>query len=255
MHPAIPHLVDVQAIDQQIAALKADLESLPKHIQEADAKLAGARADVAAAKEAHTNNAKERKKLELDVGQWKERARKYRDQTAAVKTNEAYKALLHEIANAEAEAAKAEDAELAIMMAADDVDRRVKAAEARLREAETVIASERNQMKARGIEQKKDLEAALATREQAIAPVPEDLRVLYDRIAKRHHGTALARVRDDQCKGCGLRVLPHVIQALQLENNEEVYRCESCGLILYTLEPILANPTSQSGSAAAPATP
>lgn len=77
--------------------------------------------------------------------------------------------------------------------------------------------------------------------------------MLYDRIAKRHHGTALARVRDDQCKGCGLRVLPHVIQALQLDTNEEVYRCESCGLILYTLEPILANPTSETGNAAAPA--
>ena len=253
MHAAIPHLIDVQAIDQQIAALKADLESLPKRIQEADAKLAGARAEVAAAKEAHLNNAKERKKLELDVAQWKERARKYREQTAAVKTNEAYKALLHEIANAEGEAAKAEDAELAIMMTADDLDRRVKSAEARLREAETLIAAERDQIKARGVEEKKQLQAALATREQAIAPVPEDMRALYDRIAKRHHGTALARVRDDQCKGCGLRVLPHVIQALQLDTNEEVYRCESCGLILYTLEPILANPTSESGNAAAPA--
>src|SRR5882724_3796634 len=145
MHAAIPHLIDVQAIDQHIAALKAGLESLPKRVQEADAKLTGARADVAAAKEAHTNNAKERKKLELDVGQWKDRARKYRDQTAAVKTNEAYKALQHEIANAEAEITKAEDAELAIMMAADELDRRVKSAEARLREAETVIAAERNQ--------------------------------------------------------------------------------------------------------------
>jgi len=253
MHAAIPHLIDVQAIDQQIAALKADLESLPKRIQEADAKLAGARAEVAAAKEAHLNNAKERKKLELDVAQWKERARKYREQTAAVKTNEAYKALLHEIANAEGEAAKAEDAELAIMMTADDLDRRMKSAEARLREAETLIAAERDQIKARGVDEKKQLEAALAKRQQAIAPVPEDMRVLYDRIAKRHHGTALARVRDDQCKGCGLRVLPHVIQALQLDTNEEVYRCESCGLILYTLEPILANPTSESGNAAAPA--
>jgi predicted nucleic acid-binding Zn-ribbon protein len=253
MHAAIPHLIDVQAIDQQIAALRADLESLPKRIQEADAKLAGARAEVAAAKEAHTNNAKERKKLELDVGQWKERARKYREQTAAVKTNEAYKALLHEIANAEAEAAKAEESELEIMMVGDDLDRRVKSAEARLREAETVIAAERNQIKAKGIEEKKQLDAALVKREQAMAPVSEDMRVLYDRIAKRHHGTALARVRDDQCKGCGLRVLPHVIQALQLDTNEEVYRCESCGLILYTLEPILANPTPESGNAAAPA--
>jgi predicted nucleic acid-binding Zn-ribbon protein len=251
MHPAIPHLVDVQAIDQQIAALKGELESLPKRIREADAKLAGARTAVAAAKEAHTTNAKERKKLELDAGQWKERARKYREQTAAVKTNEAYKALLHEIANAEAEAAKAEEAQLEIMMSGDEMDRRVKSAEARLREAETAIAAERKQMETQGFEQKKQLDGALVKREQAIAPVPEDLRVLYDRIAKRHNGIALARVRDDQCKGCGLRVLPHVIQALQIDDNEEVYRCESCGLILYTLEPIPAKPSPDSATPAA----
>jgi predicted nucleic acid-binding Zn-ribbon protein len=253
MHPAIPHLVDVQAIDQEMAALKAELESLPKRIREAEVKLAGERAGVAAAKEGHTSNAKERKKLELDAGQWKERARKYRDQTAAVKTNEAYKALLHEIANAEAEAAKAEEAQLEIMMAGDELDRRVKSTEARLREAETAIAAERKQMETRAVEQKKQLDAALMKREQAIAPVPEDLRVLYERIAKRHNGTAMARVRDDQCKGCGLRVLPHVIQALQIDDNEEVYRCESCGLILYTLEPIPAKPATDSGGAATPA--
>jgi hypothetical protein len=33
-------------------------------------------------------------------------------------------------------------------------------------------------------------------------------------------------------------VLPHILQELATETNEEVYRCESCGLILYTLEPI-----------------
>jgi len=253
MHPAIPHLVDVQAIDKEIAALKADLEALPKRIRELDAKLAGARADVASAKEALANNLKERKKLDLDVGQWKDRARKYRDQTGSVKTNEAYKALLHEIANAEAEAGKAEDAELEIMMAGDELDRRVKSAEANLREAEAAIAADRKKMEAQGTEQKKQLEAATAAREKAIAPVPEDLRDLYERVAKRHHGTALARVRDDQCQGCGLRILPHVVQMLHREEDEEVFRCESCGLILYSLEPIIAQPPSSPGNTAASA--
>jgi predicted nucleic acid-binding Zn-ribbon protein len=253
MHPAIPHLVDVQALDHQIAALRTSLESLPKRIRELDAKLAGARAAVAAAKESFANNLKERKKLDLDAAQWKDRAKKYRDQTGAVKTNEAYKALLHEIANAEGEASKAEDAELEIMMAGDELDRRVKSAEADLREAEAAVAADRKKMETQGIEQKQQLEAALAAREKAIAPVPEDLRVLYDRVAKRHNGTALARVRDDQCQGCGLRILPHVVQMLHREEDAEVFRCESCGLILYSLEPIIAQPPSPPGTAAASA--
>jgi uncharacterized protein len=253
MHPAIPHLIDVQAIDQQVAALKADLEALPKRIRELDAKFAGRSAAVASAKEALANNLKQRKKLDLDVGQWKERARKYRDQTGAVKTNEAYKALLQEIANAEAEAAKAEDAELEIMMTGDELDRRFRSAEADLREAEAAVAADRKKMEQQGMEQKKQLETAIAAREKAIAPVPEDLRVLYDRVAKRHNGIALARVRDDQCQGCGLRILPHVVQMLHREEDEEVFRCESCGLILYSLEPIIAQPPSSPGSTAASA--
>ena|SRR5438132_8316937 len=236
MHPAIPHLIELQRVDHQIAVLRAELEAFPKRIREAETNLGGARADVASAKEAHTHIITERKKYELDVQQWKDRARKYRDQSGAVKTNEAFKALQHEIANAEAEVAKAEDRQLDVMMAAEEAERRVKIAESRLKEAEQAVATERKEIQAQGTEKKKQLEAATAAREKIIAP--EDLRELYARIAKRHNGTAMAEARDGQCRGCGMRVLPHILQELATETNEEVFRCESCGLILYTLEPI-----------------
>ena len=84
MHPAIPRLLDLQVIDQHIAALRAAIEAFPKRVQEADHKLAGARNAVAAAREAHTHSLTERKKFELDVQQWKERAKKYREQSGAV---------------------------------------------------------------------------------------------------------------------------------------------------------------------------
>jgi uncharacterized protein len=254
MHPAIPHLLELQTVDQHIAALRAELDSFPKRLREADLKLAAARSAVAAAKEAHTNGLKERKKFELDVEQWKDRARKYRDQSSAVKTNEAYKALLHEIANAEAEVAKAEDRQLEVMMAGEEIERRVRHAEANLKEAEQSIAVERKQIESLQAEKKQELAAAEKDRERALAPVPDDLRDLYARIAKRHHGVALAEARDGQCRGCGMRVLPHTLQQLLRDDNDELFRCESCGLILYCLEPIpAANSQNSSGSAASSA--
>src|SRR5882724_10004208 len=169
MHPAIPHLIELQRVDHQIATLRAELETFPKRIREADAKLSGARAELAAAKETHTQGATERKKLEFDVQQWKERARKYRDQSGAVKTNESFKALLHEIANAEAEMAKAEDRQLEIMMAGEDVERRVKNAEINLKSAEQSVALERKDIETQQAARKKELETALAERERALA--------------------------------------------------------------------------------------
>src|SRR2546428_8815214 len=219
MHPAIPHLVELQRVDHQISALRAELEAFPKRIREADAKLSGARAEVAAAKEAHGQIIAERKKFEFEVQQWKDRARKYRDQSGAVKTNEAFRALQHEIANAEGEVAKAEDRQLEGMMTAEEAERRVKIAESRLKEAEQAVAAERKEIQAQGTEKKKQLDAATVEREKIIAPVPEDLRELYARIAKRHNGTAMAEARDGQCRGGGIRVLPHVLQHLRTGTN------------------------------------
>jgi predicted nucleic acid-binding Zn-ribbon protein len=216
--------------------------------------LSGARAAVAAAKEGLVNSQKERKKFELDVQQWKDRAKKYRDQSGAVKTNEAYKALQHEIANAEAEVGKAEDAQLEVMMAGEEADRRVRHAEANLKEDEAAVTKEKKEIEALQAEKKKLLESLLAERERALTPIPEDLRELYARIAKRHHGSGLAEARDGQCRGCGMRVLPHTLQELRRDPNEEIYRCESCGLILYTLEPVpLPDPAVGSGQPASSA--
>jgi uncharacterized protein len=254
MHSAIPHLIELQRVDHSIAAVRAEIDTFPKRVRDADAKLSGARAAVAAAKEGLVKSQAERKKFEFDVQQWKDRAKKYRDQSGAVKTNEAYKALQHEIANAEAEVAKAEDAQLEVMMTGEEAERRVKHAEANLKEDETAVTKERKEIEAQQGEKKKQLELLLAERERALAPVPEDLRELYARIAKRHHGTGLAEARDGQCRGCGMRVLPHTLQELRRDPNEEIYRCESCGLILYTLEPIpLPEAASGSGHAASSA--
>jgi uncharacterized protein len=238
MHPAIGQLQQLQVLDQSIASLQSDLASLPKRMRDADAKLNGARTALANAKVVQAQALGERKKFELDVEQWKERAKKYRAQSASVKTNEAYKALQHEIATAEAEAAKGEDLVLNQMMAIEEAEGRTRYFDADLKEAERGMAAEKKIIEAQYGDEKKRLEAALASRDQLASRIPEGLLELYTRISKRLPGSVLAEVRDHQCKGCGMRVLPHTIQLLKNDVDEEVFRCETCGRILYTLEPI-----------------
>lgn len=250
MHPAIPQLLELQRLDGIIASSRAELDGLPKQLREADAKLNSARAAVTTAKEAQTQGVTRRKKLELDVEEWKGRAKKYREQSSSVKTNEAYKALQHEIANAESEVAKAEDLVLEQMMALEDVERRVKHVEADLREADQAIAAEKKQMQVQYGEKKKRMEAATAERAEIAKKVPEEVLDLYTRIDKKHPGSALAEARGEQCQACGVLVLPHVLQLLKAETDEEVFRCETCGRILYSLEPIpRAAPRSANGAA------
>src|SRR5256884_15117 len=94
----------------------------------------------------------ERKKFEFAGQEWKDRVRKYRDQSGAVKTNDAYRALQHEISTAEAEIAKAEDRQLEVMMRAEEVERRLRLAESRLKETELLARSEEVRIRRPGME-------------------------------------------------------------------------------------------------------
>src|SRR5271155_1757448 len=136
----------VQGVDLRLNDVRARLAIFPKKLAEFDARVASARAEVDHSKAAQLATVKERKTYELDVEQWKERVRKYRDQTSQVKTNEAYKALQHEIEMAEADISKAEDRLLEQMVAGEEYDRQIKASEQLVKEVEAAMGRERTQI-------------------------------------------------------------------------------------------------------------
>src|SRR5215472_691359 len=233
MHPHLKSLVELQDVDHRLNGIRERLSRFPKRLAEVEGRATAAKQKVAAAKEAHTTGLKERKTYELDVEQWKERVKKYRNQSAEVKTNEAYKALVHEIENAESEVTKAEDRLLERMVSGEEYDRQVKAAEAALKEIEAATGKERQAIQAEYNAAQKELAAAEAARATAVAEVPEDLVDHYERLARKHGGIALAEIRGESCGQCGVHIRPHVIQKLHRLENEEFFHCETCTRIVY----------------------
>ena len=237
MQPILKHLLDLQNVDVNLQDVRARLAQFPKRLAELDARVAAARAEIETSKAAHLTALKERKKYELDVEQWKEKAKKYKDQAYQVKTNEAFKALQHEAQMAEEEIAKAEDRLLEQMVAGEEYDRRIKSSEKILKEVEVVTRAEREKVETDRAAAEKERAKFEAARAVAIAAVPEDLLDHYDRIARKHGGTALAEVRGEMCGACGVRVRPHVFQEMRRAGNEQIYHCETCTRMLYYIEP------------------
>jgi uncharacterized protein len=230
---------------------RAELDGAPKRIRELEQKLIGARSALAVAREAYAQVVAIRKKAEFEVAEWRERGKKFRSQSSAVKTNEAYKALQHEIANADAEAGKAEDAQLEQMMAAEEAEKKVKAAEAALKEAEQSVAAERKAIENHARESNRKMLADIPVRDKLAAEIPEEIVTLYVRAAKRHHGVALAEAVTEQCRGCGMRLLPHLYQQVYRPQDHDIHTCENCGRILYAAESAPAailNPSAASAS-------
>jgi predicted nucleic acid-binding Zn-ribbon protein len=236
MQAHIKKLVELQAVDVRLTGLRRAVAAFPARLAEIEARLASAKKLLADARAAHTTSLTDRKKFELDVEQWKEKAKKYRDQSYEVKTNDAFRALQHEIANAEKEMARAEDRLLERMVSGEEFDRQIKTAEAALKEAEAVAAREKSALAEERAAEEAKLAAAEAERAGVVAGIPETLLAEYQRVAKSR-GTALAEVIGEICHACGMHVRPHVYQELRRAGNEETYHCETCGRILYYPEP------------------
>ncbi|HTR47388.1 MAG TPA: C4-type zinc ribbon domain-containing protein [Verrucomicrobiae bacterium] len=250
MQKVLQSLLELQSVDVRLNDVQSRLARFPKKIAEVEARIAAAKADVDATKAAQIHAIKERKKYDLDVEQWKERVRKYRDQGSQVKTNEAYRALQHEIQMAEEEIGKAEDRLLEQMVAGEEYDRRIKTSEKTFKEVEAVTNSERSKIEAERTRTEAELAELKAERARAVAEIPESLLDHYDRIVKKHHGIALAEVRDEKCSACGMMIRPHVIQEMRRSGNEEMFHCETCTRILYYVEPSATAPPAAASASA-----
>jgi predicted nucleic acid-binding Zn-ribbon protein len=243
--------MQVQSVDLRLNDVRARLATFPKKLAELDARIATARGEVDRSKAAQLTTIKDRKKYELDVEQWKEKVRKYKDQTSQIKTNEAYKALQHEVQMAEDEIAKAEDRLLEQMVASEEYDRRIKASEKALKDVEENVRGERAKVEAEKSAAEKEFSELNAERERLAAEIPEDMRDHYERIAKKHNGVSLAEVRDEKCTACGMRVRPHVFQEMRRANSEQMFHCETCTRILYYVEPPAAPAAASASQASA----
>jgi uncharacterized protein len=250
MLPEIQRLIELQTSDLRLAELRARLNALPEELAAVEKRVAAGRQQIAAAKEALTASLKDRKKYEMDVDSWKEKARKYREQSFEVKSNEAYKALQHEAAHAEKEMAQAEDRLLERMVAGEEFERQIKTAERAAAEIDRAAEADRQKLNAEQTALRADLAAREAARQKIVQAVPENLLSSYEGIARRRHGVALAEVRDGSCGMCGMLITPHVVQELRRPESTEMYQCETCTRILYYVEP---PPASASGAAPAEA--
>jgi len=143
MLPDIEKLLQLQVADKEIRKLQEEIATLPKRMAAIEAKLAGTKAQLEKARAAAKADEANRKKFESAIQDLQGKISKYRDQSLAVKTNDQYKALLHEIQFAEQDIKVNEDKILELMLNAESRDKDVKAAELELKSEMAEIDKEK----------------------------------------------------------------------------------------------------------------
>ncbi|MGO9641909.1 MAG: zinc ribbon domain-containing protein, partial [Candidatus Acidiferrales bacterium] len=207
MLPDIENLLRLQEADKEIRRLQDEIAEFPKRVAAIEQKLAGTKAQIEKAQAATKADDAARRKHETSITDLRSKISKYRDQSLDVKTNDQYKALLHEIQFAEKEIASTEDKILELMVDADTRASEVKAAQAELKAEAAEIEKEKEQARQRTAEDEKLLAEWRAKRDQLRAGIDADLLRHYERVAK-FRGTGISEVRDHKCMACQVMLRP-----------------------------------------------
>src|SRR5712675_3546527 len=230
MLPEIENLLHLQQADKEIRRLQDEIAELPKRVAAIEHKLADTKAQLERAQTAAKGDEANRKKFEGNIKDLQAKISKYRDQSLDVKTNEQYKALLHEIQFAEKEIAATEDKILELMVNADARDKEVKAAQAELKAEAAEIEKEKIEARQRTAEDEKQLTEWRAKRDQMRAGVNEDLLRHYERVSK-FRGSGISEVLDHKCMACQVMLRPQTYN--EVRSGLQTIVCDSCQRILY----------------------
>jgi predicted nucleic acid-binding Zn-ribbon protein len=246
MLTSLAALIALQSIDSAAEASRRRLADLPRAEQAIDADIAGAASGLEAARAKLQDSQAGRRALEKDVAAIDARLARFEDHKAAVKTNQEYTALLHEIATAKAEKDALEERILFAMEDADRFAADVKASEGRLAHATREGDLARVKLRAERGTLEADLARLTGQRADQQAKTEPRALALYEQLLKGRRGVAVALMTGETCTACHVRLRPHVTQLIR--RNEEIVQCESCQRILYFLPPAQGAEVPASGA-------
>jgi predicted nucleic acid-binding Zn-ribbon protein len=230
MLPEIENLLRLQEADKEIRRLQDEIAELPKRVAAIEHKLADTKTQLEKAQAAVKADEASRRKFDTTITDLRGKISKYRDQSLEVKTNEQYKALLHEIQFAEKEIAATEDKILELMVNADARDKEVKAAQAELKAEAAEIEKEKIEARDRTAVDEKQLAEWRGKRDQMRLGVNEDLLRHYERVAK-FRGSGISEVRDHKCMACQVMLRPQTYN--EVRTGQQTLVCDSCQRVLY----------------------
>ncbi|HXR96428.1 MAG TPA: C4-type zinc ribbon domain-containing protein [Terriglobales bacterium] len=224
-------LLEIQGMELRLRELDADLAALPKRVAAIEAKLGGAQQNLSRAQAAQSGSQSERRQVDREIEALREKITKIRSHSGDVKTNQEYRALLDEIAFAEAQIAKHEERLLEIMEQADALERAAKDAAAELERQRADVQAESQAAQTHSAAVQAERATLTQSRDRLRADADDTWLRRFDRVL-RMRGQALAAVDREACSGCRVRLRPQFLQEMS-QQDDRLFVCESCGRILY----------------------
>jgi predicted nucleic acid-binding Zn-ribbon protein len=249
MSPDLERLIRLQQLDMDAETRRRTLADLPAALQALDERVSTRQNALDAIKARLAENQAAKRALDKDLAVVQGRLTKFKDQLMEVKTNKEYLAMQHEISMAQDGVRGFEDKILEGLMAADDLDAGIKAAEKALAEEKAKVSEERKARQQQAAKMEGEMSELASARAKIVAELTREAVALFEHVSRARKGHAMAEARDHMCTACHVRLRPQVFN--DVRRGDRLVQCESCTRILYVVPPKPAAPEAQQTTASA----
>ena len=220
----------LQAVDQGISALEAELEQMPKSLEAAKEDLAAVEAQLETAQAAVDAVQKRRRELESEIATLEANVVKYENQKLNVKTNVEYQALNTQIAH---EKTRKSEVETEVLISFDEEERatdRLKKMKGELTLVAERVKQREAELASRSADDEQRLVELRAQRETMIPGIDRQLLSRYTALASRKGGLAVVSIVRGACGGCFTQQPPQKVN--EVRKVDALHVCEFCGRYL-----------------------
>ena len=227
-------LLRLQDLDLRIEACRTREAEIPKQKEKFHVQMARLQEELEERRDALKKLQLEQRESERDIELKQAQVVKYDGQLFAIKKNEEYLALLHEIDLLKKQISVQEERMISLMVELDDAKARFEEDQKRIK---TEIETLDTQCREVDAELAEAIEARLRLEEERrplLEQVEPQLLSKYRRIRKnKTTGPAVVPLRGDICSGCNMNVRPQIVNEVLAG---EVRACSQCGRLLYNKE-------------------
>ena len=230
MSEEIDRLWALQDLDEQAAGVREILARFPEQRRELERRIVEARQRLEQAKARMVESQKQRRELEREAGSLGDQERRFQQQLPAIKKNEEYTALLHEIEGVRQKRSELETRVLERMEEEEREQGERPALEQALKNAEAEAAARAKIIDAQETSEQGKLGVLEARRDAHVKELASATRARYERVHASREGRAVVGIVKGACGGCYRTLPPAVLQ--EARRRDRMMGCEGCGRII-----------------------
>jgi predicted nucleic acid-binding Zn-ribbon protein len=247
MGAIIDALQRLQEVERQVAAVRRQIEAKQRQVDVLRRQMDATSAQIQTKENERRTRQVEFDRLDLESKSHEASIAKHREALNRARTNKEYAAILTAINTERADHSKNEQRQFELLAGLDAVRKEVAELQTQRDAQHQHMEEAERRYQAHVQATAGEAERLAQQREQVAVAIPPSARAVFERVAERHEGEAMAEVlrlhpkRDEYaCGGCNMTVTREQVNALR--TRDEIQTCSTCGRILYVSSAAAAGP-------------